>query len=164
MRNPGHLARLVSRPLRGCPDRSRVDSGVSTFGGIDLPRSSLDQAVDTLGFAGQIGIMRRDEERDAPLGLQLEKQIVDDGARLGVEVAGGLVGEDDLRPVHESARHGHALLLATRELAGPVTQPIGQADLGQRGGGALARLRHGDTLEQRRHHGVLERGRSPSRL
>ena len=49
-------------------------------------------------------------------------------AGAGVEVAGGLVGEDDVGPAGEGAGHGDALLLAAGELARPVVQPVAQAD------------------------------------
>ncbi len=45
----------------------------------------------------------------------------------GVEVAGGLVGEEDLRPVGEGARHRHALLLAPRELRRVVVPAVAEA-------------------------------------
>ena len=45
-----------------------------------------------------------------------------------VEVAGRLVGEDDRRSAGERAGDGDALLLATRQLARAVRQPVAQAD------------------------------------
>ena len=48
----------------------------------------------------------------------------------GVEVAGGLVGEDDRRLAGQGAGHGHALLLAAGELARAVAQPVAEADGG----------------------------------
>ena len=47
---------------------------------------------------------------------------------LRVEVAGGLVGEDDLGPAEQRARDGDALLLPTRELRRPVREPVAEAD------------------------------------
>src|SRR5580692_7424015 len=44
-----------------------------------------------------------------------------------VEAAGGLVRQHKLRPVGQSTRHGHALLLAGRELRGKMVQPMAQA-------------------------------------
>ena len=46
----------------------------------------------------------------------------------GVEVAGGLVGQEDEGPIDEGPGHGHALLLTTGELAGQVVALLGQAD------------------------------------
>ena len=44
------------------------------------------------------------------------------GARPGVEVAGGLVGEDDARAAHQRPGDRHALLLAAGELVGLVAR------------------------------------------
>ena len=54
-----------------------------------------------------------------------------------VEVAGRLVGEDDLRLTSECTRGGDALLLPSGELIGavlePVTEPGDAHHLGERG-------------------------------
>ena len=48
--------------------------------------------------------------------------------RAAVELAGRLVGEEDLRGVGERDGDRDALLLAARQALGPVIEPIGQAD------------------------------------
>ena len=45
-----------------------------------------------------------------------------------VEVAGGLVGQEDQRPVHEGPGDRHPLLLAAGELVREVVDLLGQAD------------------------------------
>ena len=50
------------------------------------------------------------------------------GAGAGVEVAGRLVGEDDLRLRGEGAGDGDTLLLPTGELRRPVLQAVLQPD------------------------------------
>ena len=55
-----------------------------------------------------------------------------------VEIAGGLVGEDQSGPVGERAGDGDALLLAAGELARPVGQAFGEAERAEQGFGALA--------------------------
>ena len=50
------------------------------------------------------------------------------GGGRGVQVAGGLVGEDDLGPAGQGPGHRHTLLLATGELGRPVLEPVRQAD------------------------------------
>jgi hypothetical protein len=42
---------------------------------------------------------------------------------LGVQVAGGLVGQHNGRPRNQRARNGHPLLLAAAQLRGPVLEP-----------------------------------------
>ena len=100
--------------------------------------------------------MGGDEEGEPPLGLQPEEEIVDDLARLRIEIARGLVGQDHPRAVHERARDGHALLLAARELARKMPQPVGEARprAGPRGAEPGPRARA--TREQGGNHRVLE--------
>ena len=62
---------------------------------------------------------------------QLGEQLQDAAAGGAVEVAGGLVGEQDGRPGGEGARQGDPLLLAARELARVVVAAVGEADGGQ---------------------------------
>ena len=59
-------------------------------------------------------------------GAAHEGEDLDPGA--GVEGAGRLVGEDDLRAGHERPRDRDALLLATGELAGQVAEPVAEPD------------------------------------
>jgi hypothetical protein len=83
--------------------------------------------------------------------------------RGGVEVAGGLVGEDERRPVGERPRDRHALLLAAREVASAVVHAVGQADGAE---DVLAPGAHGaagrTAVAPRGEHRVLER-REPER-
>ena len=51
------------------------------------------------------------------------------GAR--VQIAGGLVGQQDARPVGQGAGDGDALLLAARQLRRAVRQPLAQAQQAQ---------------------------------
>ena len=81
------------------------------------------------------------------------------GAGRGVEVARGLVGQDELGREDEGARQRDALLLAARKLAGPVrrarsARPTSVEQRARRAVhlvGALA-------LDEPGHHHVLERG------
>src|SRR5262249_3894880 len=111
--NRGPSSRHAPARSHAARSRRRARARNSALRGLDFTRASVNKPIDTLGFAGKIGIVRGDEERDAALGLQLKKQVVDDRACLRIEVTGRLVGEDDLRLVHECARDGDALLLAT---------------------------------------------------
>ena len=51
-----------------------------------------------------------------PAWFSLREQLHDLPALLGVQVAGRLVGEDQLRAGDDGPRHRHQLLLAAREL------------------------------------------------
>ena len=59
--------------------------------------------------------------------------------QLGVERAGGLVEEHDLGLHGERAGDRDALLLAAREVAGPVVGALGEPDLGEPLAGRRAR-------------------------
>ena len=50
------------------------------------------------------------------------------GADAGVEVAGRLVGEDQVGPGDQRPGDGHPLLLAAGELARPVREPVAEPD------------------------------------
>ncbi len=69
-----------------------------------------------------------DDDDGASLVVQLAQQTHDRGARLRVEVAGGLVGEHDRRSVDDGARDGDALTFATAEMARDVTDAVGEPD------------------------------------
>jgi hypothetical protein len=55
---------------------------------------------------------------------------------LFVEIAGRLVGQEDCRLHHERPRDRDALLLAPGQHAGPVIQPLAEADALQERAGA----------------------------
>src|SRR5437879_2593821 len=91
----------------------------------DFPVGEEDDAI---GIAGGDGIVGDHHDRLAQIGDGLAHELEDLRARLRVEVAGRLVGEDDLRSACESARDGDALLLPTRKLGRPVLQAVGKAN------------------------------------
>ena len=68
----------------------------------------------------------RDHDHE-PVTGHLGEDVHDLDARLGVEGASGLVGQHDLRVVHEGARDGHALHLATRKLGRPLVDVLAEA-------------------------------------
>ncbi len=78
-----------------------------------------------------------------------------------VEVAGGLVGEDERRVRDEGAGHGHALLLPARELGRLVVQAVAQAQAGQRIGGESAARRPAATPWYMSGRGHVLEGRRP---
>ena len=56
-------------------------------------------------------VVRRDQHGDAHA-VELDEDVDDAPRRLGVEVRGGLVGEEDRGPIHDRTRNREALLLA----------------------------------------------------
>ncbi len=72
----------------------------------------------------QFFIVRDDEEGLLEGVSEDEEEVMELAGVLGVEVAGGLVGEDQLGVVHQRPGHGNALLLPSRQLRGLVPYPI----------------------------------------
>jgi hypothetical protein len=110
----------------------------------------LDAAV---GEVSDLGRVRHGHQRVA-FGVERAQQLEHLVLVLGVEVAGGLVRQDQARAVDERARHAHALLLAARELRRQVPRAIGEAHALER----LQRLlRVGHRVIVLRDHDVFER-------
>ena len=90
--------------------------------------------------------------------VELAEQGVDPLGGLRIEVAGGLVGQQQPRLEAQRPGQRHPLLLAAGELAGPVVEPVGQPHLRQHLLGAARASAAGQPPDQPGHHGVLERG------
>ena len=75
----------------------------------DFPVAHVEDAIGDLGGFGVVG-----DHQDGlvELAAGLAEHLEDSVGVLGVEVAGGLVGEDDGGAVDEGAGDGYALLLA----------------------------------------------------
>jgi hypothetical protein len=67
----------------------------------------------------------------AVVGGELAQQPGDVVAVAGIEVGGGLVGQDDAGVVGEGPGDGDALLLAAGELVGSEVQPLAKAQAGE---------------------------------
>jgi hypothetical protein len=83
-----------------------------------------DDAVGVFGDVGLVG----DEDDGVALGVEFVEEGHDLVAGLGVEVAGGLVGEDDGGLVDQGAGDGDALALAAGELVWFVHHAGAEAD------------------------------------
>ena len=98
---------------------------------LDLPVGG-DLAVgeddDAVGVGGDLRVVGDDDDGLAELVDRRPQQVEDAVARLRVEVAGRLVGEDDGGPGDQRAGDRDPLLLAAGELGGPVGGAVGEAD------------------------------------
>src|SRR5262249_35382811 len=100
-----------------------------------MSRSAMrfaEPAVEHLDPAAAAGGQRRmggDQQRGGAVRPGGVDQRVDDrGAGLGVEIAGRLVGQQQLWTARRGAGQRHPLLLAARQLAGIVGEPLPEAD------------------------------------
>src|SRR6516165_3546683 len=82
---------------------------------------------DPVGVAGGHRVVGDHDDRLAELAHAAAEQVQDLRTGPGVEVAGGLVGEDDLRPAGQGPRDGDPLLLPAGQLRRAVPQPRAQA-------------------------------------
>ena len=104
--------------LPGCACGRRPTSAVGSYELVD--DLAVGEEHRTVGVRRGHRVVGDHHDRLAELAHGLTHEVEDLGARAGVEVAGGLVGEDDLGPAGERPGDGDALLLATRELGRPV--------------------------------------------
>jgi hypothetical protein len=105
------------------------------------------QVNAALGALGHLGIVGDEHQRRAVPLAHLEEQAEDARSGLGIEVPGGLVGEQQGGLRREGAGEGDALLLAPGELGGVVVGAIGETDLFQTRVGAGAGVGHAAELE-----------------
>ncbi len=68
-----------------------------------------------------------EDQRRARRTVELEHDLLQVGARLGVKVPGGLIGKQDVRLVDECTRECNTLLFATRELRRIMPQAVSEA-------------------------------------
>ena len=85
-------------------------------------------AHDAVGDARGLGVVADDHRRAAVLAHELGEHVVDLVGGRGVELAGGLVGEEEPRPVGERGAERDALLLAAGELRRPPVALLREAD------------------------------------
>ncbi len=74
-----------------------------------------------------------------------------------IEISGRLVGEEERRVLDERAGDGDTLLLAARQLAGPVPLACVEADAREQIAGSPSRLVDPEPTDQRGDHHVVER-------
>ena len=116
----------------------------------DLAVAEGDAALGEGGHLGVVG----DHDDGVAVAVEVLEELGDDLLVGGVEVAGGLVGEQDGWVVDEGAGDADALLFAAGELAGQVLGAGGEADAFE-GGAGFGLVGHG--VEVLGEHDVLER-------
>ena len=113
----------------------------------------------SVGPGGHLRVVGNEHD-GLPALLEAAEGLHHELARGGVEVARGLVGEDDRRVVHKGAGDGDALHLAAGELVGAVEEVfLGQADCAQGLPCQQLTLARRDVgVDEREHHVSEHRG------
>jgi hypothetical protein len=135
------------------PEEALFLEALRGFVGVDLPVADVNDAV---GVLGDIGLVR-DEDDGVAFGLQLIEQRHDLNTGFGVEISGGLVGQDDRRAVDQRARNGDALTLTAGELVRLVVHARFEADVGERLLGAFNALGGWSAVIDERQLDIVER-------
>ena len=120
----------------------------------DFAVAHVDDAVGVQGDIVFVG----DEHDGVALLVEAFEQRHDFVTGGGIEVAGGLVGQQDRRVVDQGASDRHALALTAGELVGLVVHALFEIDLAHGEFGALEALFAGHAgIDQRQFH-VVQRG------
>lgn len=119
----------------------------------DLAVTHFDDAITA---RGELGIMGDEDQCGAGFGEAGEEHFDDGSTCGGVEIAGGLVGEDERWASGEGAGDADALLFAAGKLGGIMSEAVGEADGGELGRGARGVT--GDGCEFERDGDIFERG------
>src|SRR5262245_60141536 len=150
----GRARRAAGGPVTALA-RGGYDGGVAD----DATVPELDGAARARGHAGGVG-----DEHDgaAPGPVEAQQQVDDLGAGRRIEVAGGLVGQDEGRPPRHRARERDPLLLAARQLGRVVVRAVGETALRQQR--SRARQRIGRPGQLQGHGDVLDRGQGRNQM
>src|SRR5205807_3138415 len=115
----GSCARATSR-TSSCESRG-AERLLERLGGarrlVALEQAALVEVVDVLYPAQRAGIMGHEHDRLVELAVQLGQQGEHRIGALRVEIAGRLVGDDEIGIGDDGAGNRHALLLAARQSA-----------------------------------------------
>ena len=114
---------------------------------------ALDSAVanpdDPEAARGDVGLVGDDHDGLA-VAMEVAEEFEDLVARLAVEVAGGLIGQQQRRLLDQGPSDRHPLPLAAGHLVGAVPHPVGQPDTCQRLGRAAAPFERRDARVDQR--------------
>ena len=146
-----HLAEIfaVLRSLLGT-ERDRLVGTV-------VHHLAVDQRDDAVGIERKLAVVGDQHQRLLMLAAQRHHQLHDLAGGLGVQVAGRLVGKDDLRLCHKGAGDADALLLTAGHLGGLVVHALAQSHLFEDHLGAAVAQSFADAAEHQRHGDVFQR-------
>src|SRR5262249_41601093 len=113
---------------------------------------------------GERQVVRRHQRGDARVSDELQQLVEDVGRGCWIEVAGWLIGQQQLGRVGERARYGGALLLSARQLGGLVREALTQSEHGEQLFGASLTGAARNTADHLWQQHVLERGKFRQQL
>ena len=131
-----HQLGWPSSPTPSSPRRRTANSVVDSSGLVEARQLVADDAAlaqlhhAAAHLVDHLAVVGGDDDGRAGA-VDPVDQLHDPDRGLGVEVAGGLVGQQQRRVVDEGAGDRHALLLAARQLVGVVVELGGEADEAQ---------------------------------
>ncbi len=82
------------------------------------------QPQNPVAAGSKVKVVRDQDQGGAQFAIELEQQFADRFRSVVVQIAGGLVGQQQPRAVNQRAGDGDTLLLATRKLTGIVMQTV----------------------------------------
>src|ERR1043166_4691326 len=142
-----HLSRCMSSPLS-----------------LHLYHLTVAQGDAAVHALRQIHVVGGDDGGEAGRAHQLRERAEHVIRGTWVEVAGGLIGEQDARRVGDGAGDRDALLLAAREFRRPVIEPVLEAEVVQQFGRPALRLVAREAADHLRQQHVLERRKFPEQM
>src|SRR5215471_16649958 len=115
----------MSGPQRPHPLQDRVGGRLVQL----AHHGPVGQEDDPVRVGGAPRVVRHHHDRLAEVGDRLPEEGQHAGRGVGVEVAGGLVGEDEVRLVDQRPGTGDALRLTAGELTGTMRETVFDAQL-----------------------------------
>ena len=91
-----------------------------------LLHSAIFDSHPTLCARGDLCVVRHHHEREA-CRVSVGEKVEDAAARFYIEVSGGFIGEQHLRPIDECAGDRDALTLTARQFGRTVAQSVAEA-------------------------------------
>ena len=128
------------------------------LGGVKV-QAAVSEFDAAIGLPRDVWVVRDHQNRVACM-VQLAKNFQDDLFIGFVEIAGGLVGQNNFRLIDQRAGDGHALLLAAGELRRQMRHAFAHPDAAQSFFGLLL-IRH--AVKILRQHDVLNRVQDTAR-
>ena len=117
----------TARPIAGSTTRPKNIVG-DIGSSLTMSKPAVADRHDTIGNGADERVVAHDQESPALGPRHVAEQSQYDLTTLGVEIAGRFVGENHRRRTRERTRHGDALALTSREVAGPEVLALAQAD------------------------------------